>query len=74
MIDLGHPIPSEMHFGGVYFPPALLVGVLGLLAAWLATKVLNRTRLARFFWNPPLVFLALWLMMSAVIGLFLLPP
>jgi hypothetical protein len=69
-----HPIPSELPVGGVYLPPALLLGLLGLAAAWVVTKILNRTRLSRFFWNPPLAFLAIWALMSAVIGLFLLAP
>jgi hypothetical protein len=74
MIDMGHPVPSELAIGGVYLPPALLVGVLGLIAAWLAAKLLNRTRLARYFWNPPLAFLAMWALMSAIIGLLVLAP
>lgn len=69
-----HPIPSELPVGQVYLPPALLVGLFGLVAAWVVTKILNRTRLSRFFWNPPLAFLALWALMSAVIGLCLLAP
>jgi hypothetical protein len=69
-----HPIPSELPVGGMYLPPALLLGLLGLAAAWVVTKILNRTRLSRFFWNPPLAFLAIWALMSAVIGLFLLAP
>jgi hypothetical protein len=69
-----HPTPSELPIAGVYLPPALVVGLLGLAAAWVAVTILNRTRLARFFWNPPLAFLAMWALMSAVIGLFLLAP
>ena len=69
-----HPLPSEMTFFGIFLPPALLVGLLGLVAAWFAAKVLNRTRLARFFWNPPLAFLAIWVLASALIGLSLLSP
>jgi len=67
-------IPSELTFGGVYLPPALVVGLLGLAAAWIAAKILNRTRLARFVWNPPLTFLAMWALMSAIIGLLFLAP
>lgn len=67
-------IPSELYFGGVYFPPVLLVGLLGLTVAWLTARILNRTRLARFFWHPPLAFLAIWVLMSAIIGLLVLAP
>jgi hypothetical protein len=69
-----HPIPSELPVAGVYLPPALLVGLFGLAAAWVMTKILNRARLTRFIWNPPLAFLALWALMSAGIGLCLLAP
>jgi hypothetical protein len=69
-----HPTPSELSIGGMYLPPALLVGLLGLVAAWVAAKILNRTRLSRFFWNPPLAFLAMWALMSAIIALFVLAP
>jgi hypothetical protein len=69
------PIPSELPIlGGMYIPPALAVGVLGLIAAWLVAKFLNRTRLARFVAYPPLAFLALWVLTSASIGLFFLAP
>ncbi|MCP3905304.1 MAG: DUF1656 domain-containing protein [Planctomycetes bacterium] len=66
--------PSELVFGGVYYPPALLIGLLGLIAAWIAAKLLNRTRLARFFWYPALAFVAMWALFSALIGLLFLAP
>lgn len=69
-----HPTPSELPVGGVYVPPALVVGLLGLAATWLATKLLNRTHLSRFFWHPPLAFLAMWVLMSAIIGFFFVAP
>ena len=56
MIDL---IPKEFALGGVYFPPLLIAGILGTVAAWLSAMALNRYRLSRWFSNPPLVFLAL---------------
>ena len=68
------PIPSEVPIGGTYVPPALILGLLGLVMAWLATKVLNRLRLARYFWNPPLAFLAMWVLITAIIGLVFLAP
>ena len=67
-------IPSEMSVDGVYLPPALLVALLGLIAATVVAKMLNRTRLSRFFWHPPLAFLAMWLLLSALIGLWLVAP
>jgi membrane associated rhomboid family serine protease len=69
-----NPTPSELTIAGVYLPPALAIALFGLVAAWALAKILDRTRLARFFWNPPLAFLAIWVLMSAIIGLLVLPP
>ncbi len=67
-----NPAPSEIPIGGVYLPPALVVILAALALAWITAKILNRARLARFFWNPPLAFLAMWALLSALIGLFVL--
>jgi membrane associated rhomboid family serine protease len=69
-----HPRPSEIAIAGVYVPPALVIALAGLLAAWALARILDRTRLTRFFWNPPLTLLAIWVLMSAIIGLFVLAP
>ena len=66
MINLTH---SELFVGGVYFPPALLVGLAGFFVAIGVVKLLNRTHLSRFFWNPPLAFLGIWVLICSVIGL-----
>jgi len=63
-------IPSEFVIGGVYFPPLLIAGLLGALAAWLTAQLLNRYRLSRFFAYPPLVFLALAVIYTVVFGTF----
>ena len=66
-------IPSEFAIGGVYFPPLLIAGILGVTAALLTAFLLNRFRLSRFFFYPPLVFLALAVIYTGVIGMFLVP-
>jgi hypothetical protein len=66
-------IPSEFTIGGVYFPPLLIAAILGLLLAWLTAQMLNRYRLSRFFSYPPLVFLALAVIYTVVIGTFAIP-
>jgi hypothetical protein len=66
-------IPSEVAFGGVYFPPLLLAGMLGFAATLLTTLLLNRYRLSRFFANPPLVFLALAVIYTVAFGTFVIP-
>jgi hypothetical protein len=57
----------------VYFPPLLIAGILGLTAAVLTTMLLNRYRLSRYFFYPPLVFLALAVIYTVMIGTFIIP-
>ena len=66
-------IPSEFAIGGVYFPPLLIASFLGVTAAVLTAYLLNRYRLSRFFFYPPLVFLALAVIYSGVIGTYVVP-
>ena len=66
-------VPSEVVIGGVYFPPLLIASLLGVVAAWLTTQLLNRYRLSRFFAYPPLVLLATALIFTVFFGTFLVP-
>lgn len=66
-------IPSEFAIGGVYFSPLLIASILGVVAASLTGLALNRYRLSRFFFYPPLVFLALAVIYSGLIGTFVIP-
>ena len=66
-------VPSEVSLWGVYFPPYLLAGILGVTAAVLSAYLLNRYRLSRFFFYPPIVFLALAIIYTSIIGTFLIP-
>ena len=67
-------VPSEVHILGVYFPPMLIAIVVGLLCAMVLAKLLNLTGFSRFFWYPPLAYAALWLLATALIGLFIITP
>ena len=66
-------IPHEFTLGGVYFPPLLIAAFLGVLAAVLTAMLLNRYRLSRFFFYPPLVFIALAAIYTGLIGTFFIP-
>lgn len=66
-------IPHEFTIGEVYFPPLLIAGLLGVAAAALTAIALNRYRLSRFFFYPPLVFAALSVIYTGLIGTFLIP-
>jgi hypothetical protein len=61
-------VPHEIALGGVYMPPLLVAGALGVVAAVVTAKLLNRYRLTRYFYNPPLVFVALMVIYTVVIG------
>ena len=66
-------VPIEFAIGGVYFPPLLMAAILGVAAAGLTALLLNRFRLSRFFFYPPLVFVALAIIYSGLIGTFVIP-
>jgi hypothetical protein len=66
-------VPHEFTLGDVYFPPLLIAGLLGVLAAVLTAMLLNRYRLSRFFFYPPLVFVALAVIYTGLIGTFFIP-
>jgi hypothetical protein len=66
-------IPHEFTIGEVYFPPLLIASLLGALAAALTAMTLNRYRLSRFLFYPPLIFIALTIIYTGLIGTFLIP-
>ena len=63
-------IPSEFAIGGVYFPPLLIAGMLGVLAAGVTVMLFNRYRLSRYFYYPPMIFLALVVIYTGLVGTF----
>jgi len=66
-------IPHEFTISGVYFSPLLIAAFLGVMAAALTAISLNRYRLSRFFFYPPLVFVALAVIYTGLIGTFIIP-
>ena len=66
-------VPSELTVGGVYLPPMLVAGMLGVLLAYLTARLLNRYRLSRYFFYPPLVFVALTVLYTVAVGYVLVP-
>jgi hypothetical protein len=66
-------IPCEFTIGGVYLPPLLIAGCLGVLLAYWTAGLLNRYRLSRHFFYPPLVFVALAALYTVVVGFLLVP-
>jgi hypothetical protein len=66
-------VPSELNVGGVYLPPMLVAGMLGVLLAYLTARLLNRDRLSRYLYYPPLVFVALTVLYTVAVGYVLVP-
>ena len=66
-------MPHEFAIGEVYMPPLLVAAILGTLAAVVTAWFLNRYRLSRYFFYPPLVFLALAVIYTVLIGTFFIP-
>jgi hypothetical protein len=66
-------VPNEFAIGGVYMPPMLIAAILGTLLAVLTARLLNRYRLSRYFFYPPLVFVALTIIFTVLIGTFVIP-
>ena len=66
-------LPKEFTIGGVYVPPLVIAAFLGVVLAALTAIALNRYRLSRFFFYPPLVFVALTIIYTGLIGTFLVP-
>jgi len=68
-----HLFPHEIYVGEVLFSPMLLEAVLELAAAWLTARLLNRFRLSRYFYYPPLVLIALAVIYTGLFSIFLVP-
>jgi len=66
------PIPHEFSISEVFMPPLLVASFLGLLAAMVTAHFLDRFRLSRYFFYPPLVFLALIIIYTVLIGTFII--
>ena len=67
-------VPSEVSLGWVYFPPFFFTLVFGFVGALAVAWLLNSTGLSRFLWHPGLVFVALWVLTTSLLGLFVIPP
>ena len=63
----------EIAIGGIYFPPVLFAILLGVILAGLVARLLNRLRLTRFIWHPPLFFVALSVICTRLVGLYFIP-
>jgi H+/Cl- antiporter ClcA len=66
-------LPIEVSIGGIYFPPLLLAAMLGALVALITTRYLDRFDWTVYVWHPPLFLLALVVIFTVLIGMFIIP-
>ncbi len=66
-------IPIEFSIGGVYMPPLLMASVLGVVSALMLSRLLNSYRLSKYFFYPPLVFVALSIIFTMIYGVSIVP-
>jgi hypothetical protein len=72
-LKLGTRPQGGFAIGGVYMPPLLIAAILGTIAAVATARLLNRYRLSRYFFYPPLVFVALAIIYTVLIGTLIIP-
>ena len=63
-------VPSEFAIGGVYMPPLLIAALIGTAIAVIVARLLNRYRLSRYFFYPPLVFVAMSIINTVIVSTF----
>ena len=66
------PLPHEFAIGGVYLPPMLVAGIIGVALASLSARLLNRYQLSQYFFYPPLVLLSMMVIYTVLIGSFII--
>ncbi len=64
-------LPHEFAIGGVYMPPLLVAGLLAALLTVLTAHLLNRYRLSRYFFYPPLASLSMMVIYTVFIGTYI---
>ena len=65
-------VPHEFAIGGIYLPPLLVASFFGVIAGIITIRLLNRYRLSRYFFYPPLVSLLLMVIYTLLIGIFII--
>ena len=66
------PIPHEFSIAGVYLPPLLVASGFALALTAASVRVMDRYRLSRYFFYPPVIPLALMVLYTVLIGTFII--
>ena len=54
-------------------PPMLAAALFGAAIAMLVARLLNRYRLSRYFFYPPLLLMSMMVMFTVLVGLTVIP-
>jgi len=65
-------IPHELGIGEVLLPPLLIAGIFGVIATLLTAKLLNKYRLSKYFFYPPLAMVAMMVIYTLLFGMFII--
>ena len=66
-------VQHELQIGEIYFPPMLAAGLLGIIASSITAKLLNKYHLSKYFFYPPIVFVALMVIYTILFGWLIIP-
>jgi len=64
--------PHELSIGDVYYTPLILVVILAFFATVITVTILNKFKLARYFYAPAYVFIAIMTLYILLIDKFLI--
>jgi hypothetical protein len=62
---------AEFNLGGFLLPSTFVVGVLGFMASWMITALLEFFRLTRYVWHLPLFFVGVAILIAGLLELLL---
>ena len=65
--------PHEFALGGIYLPPLMVASLLALMITVVLARLLNKYRISRYFFYPPLAFVAMLTIFTVLVGTFILP-
>jgi hypothetical protein len=64
-------IPHELSVSGIYMPPLFVAALIGVIMAIIAAKLLNKYRLSKYLFYPPLVFVSMVVIFTVFVEVIL---
>jgi hypothetical protein len=66
-------LPAEINLAGFYLTPIFVVVPLGIVLAGISVWLIDRARLTRFIWHPPLFLFSLSIIYGVALSLLFMP-